>query len=198
MLSLGCGDRLVVMRPEDIKVGMEGLWSYMFHDNESVCCVFPLGKIVAIHEDEARPEYSRAIGELGSHYIRNLYPSKEKAQRALDQSDSEWRTDFENMPNDGTKFLAVTESGPEVVYRKAYLFYGDTLPDGVDEHQDGEPTENWWYRLEEEKIGSFWYSDEREAIDAEYGSIGDKRIKLKDFVCWMPIPDFSMFLDGDE
>ena len=140
------------MKPEDIKVGME-LWAF------SGTSVYPIGTVNNMGET---PFGAWVSGTLNQAFANDLYPSKEAAERALKISQSPWRTDFENMPKDGTAVDFVLTNGQR----------GEARCEG-----------DWWKVLIPGASGVLRLRVSQEAYS---------------LACWMPIPDFSMFLEGDE
>lgn len=96
-----------------------------------------------------------------------------------------WRTDFENMPRDGSKFLALVKGEPELVYRETAhrMCYEDDKDHFIAKGwsvEEGEPNDDI------AKV-SFWYSDHRYEIDGECAGIGESYIPAAEIDCWMLI-----------
>lgn len=148
------------MKPEDIKVC------------RILCKLSPEFKVAF---EEGRVDYvsttpfsvQAVIRREDGYYIHPTYDTSEPWDLLSKINHSPWRTDFENMPKDGTKFLAVSRAG--VMLEVAF-----------DEK-----------RRHKEWQGICW-------LVKMAGTSCSAYLGVSDFICWMPIPNYSMFLEGDE
>lgn len=117
-----------------------------------------------------------------------------------------WRTDFENMPRDGSEFFAMVLYGdkvcPEVIYRHYRCVYADCEDEPIAVRncelvrsndpdlttlvapQTVDTTEPWY--------ATFWYTEAGSVFDGEHGGTGDSAIQPDHILMWALPPEVKL------